>query len=392
MQEAGRGHERLLFLDWLRILAFGVLVLYHVGMVYVSWDYHVKSPFAGPALEPWMQLSMPWRMSLLFMVSGAVTSHMLRRGGLRARMRQRSLQLLLPLLLGMAIIVPPQTYVEVLQRHGYTGSLVDFMGLYVTGYDGFCDQGHCLSLPTWNHLWFLPYLWVYTLLLCALMAFLPHALSRAARLTRRVLQGPWLLLVPVAVVFSLRVLLLEGDPSATATRTFNHLQYFGAFMCGAMFAKTPAFWDRLAVWRWPALIGAILAWAVLVTQSPAGGARQGVIAIEQWGALVAAFGFARRHLDVDHPFRRTLTEAVFPVYLVHQTIIVVGAWWLFPLHWQPGFEGLLLIVATFALSGAVYAVVRRVSPLRPWFGLPARPAVGAARAVSGDAPPVVDPR
>ena len=83
--------SRLLFLDWLRIGAFALLVLYHVGMYYVSWGWHVKSPFAGTALEPWMRLSSPWRLSLLFLISGAATSFMLQRDGasaLAARLAQ----------------------------------------------------------------------------------------------------------------------------------------------------------------------------------------------------------------------------------------------------------------------------------------------------------------
>ena len=42
--------ERRYDLDWIRICAFGVLVLYHVGMYYVTWDWHVNSPHASHAL------------------------------------------------------------------------------------------------------------------------------------------------------------------------------------------------------------------------------------------------------------------------------------------------------------------------------------------------------
>ena len=66
--------ERRYDLDWIRICAFGVLVLYHVGMYYVTWDWHVNSPHASHALEPLMLLSSPWRLSLLFLVSGAATA------------------------------------------------------------------------------------------------------------------------------------------------------------------------------------------------------------------------------------------------------------------------------------------------------------------------------
>src|SRR5688500_5149417 len=102
--------QRLFFLDWLRIGAFGLLILYHVGMYYVSWDWHVKSPSATSALAPFMMLSSPWRLSLLFLVSGAATSMMLMRGASGSLLRGRTKRLLLPLVCGMVLIVPPQPY------------------------------------------------------------------------------------------------------------------------------------------------------------------------------------------------------------------------------------------------------------------------------------------
>ena len=85
---------RWLHLDWLRIIALALLVPYHVGMVFVSWPYHFKHLPAVTALEPWLRLTSPWRMDLLFVVSGAATAFMLRRAGgasaplLRQRLRR----------------------------------------------------------------------------------------------------------------------------------------------------------------------------------------------------------------------------------------------------------------------------------------------------------------
>ena len=67
-------NDRRIDLDWVRILAFGLLIFYHVGMYYVTWGWHVKSPFASHAIEPLMMLSSPWRLSLLFFVSGCATA------------------------------------------------------------------------------------------------------------------------------------------------------------------------------------------------------------------------------------------------------------------------------------------------------------------------------
>lgn len=65
-------------LDWLRVIAFGLLLLYHVGMYYVTWDWHVKSPTTQLMLEPVMLLSSPWRISLLLLISGVATTFVLR--------------------------------------------------------------------------------------------------------------------------------------------------------------------------------------------------------------------------------------------------------------------------------------------------------------------------
>jgi glucan biosynthesis protein C len=371
-----RPDPRLFFLDWLRILAFGVLVVYHVGMVYVTWDFHVKSPAASRALEPWMLMSGPWRMSLLFMVSGAATAFMLRRGErIGTLLRQRTARLLLPLLCGVVLLVPPQPYVEVVQKLGYAGSYWDFLGLYFSGDRGFCPHGQCLILPTWNHLWFLPYLWAYTLVLLTTVALAPAWLDRAGRAVQRWLSGAGLWILPVALILAVRLSLFQRFPSThdLVQDWFNHAIYFPMFLAGVLFAQGEGLWDRLLRARWPALLVAILFWGLLAWGRPAGPLVHGVVAIFQWSALIAAFGFARQWLERDHPWRATLTEAVFPVYLVHQTIIVVAGPVLFRESWPPVVEGVILVGLTFVLSLAGYLAARRSGPLRVWFGLPGRP-------------------
>ena len=66
--------------------------------------------------------------------------------------------------------------------------------------------------------------------------------------------------------------------------------------------------------------------------------------------------------------RQRLTEAVFPVYILHQTLIIVLAHALRPLAWVPAIEGPLLVLLTFALAWLGFELVRRVPWLRPAFG------------------------
>ena len=104
----------------------------------------------------------PWRLGLLFLVSGVATRFMLRKYSLSPLLRSRSARLLIPLVFGMLVIVPPQAYEQIVEALGYPAGFVDF---YLRHYLAFGSQfcpNPCIVLPTWNHLWFVVYLWVYT--------------------------------------------------------------------------------------------------------------------------------------------------------------------------------------------------------------------------------------
>jgi surface polysaccharide O-acyltransferase-like enzyme len=369
-------------LDWVRIVAFMLLILYHVGMYYVTWDFHVKSPHASHAIEPLMMLTSPWRLSLLFVVSGVATAYLLDRQGLRAFIGQRSLRLLVPLVFGMLVIVPPQSYLEIVEQIDYAGGFGEFWRLYVTGYGGFCDADGCLVVPTWNHLWFVAYLWVYTVLVFAVFRFWPVGVARLRTLAERSLGGLAVVLLPIAWLIAARLGLASRYPvtHALVDDWYNHAVYAPLFVLGFALAGTRAPWETLERVRWHALGLAVLGWAMLVAYMGSyanGGVPPEMLrsvmrvayGAEQWLAIVAVLGFARRHLNRDNAARRYLAAAVFPVYILHQTIIIVVAHALKPAALYPAMEGVLLVVVTAALSFMGYEAIRRVRVLRPLFGL-----------------------
>jgi len=120
------GSERRIDLDWVRIAAFGLLIFYHVGMLYVSWGFHIKSAHRLTALEPLMLVLNPWRLSLLFLVSGVATRFMLRKYAVLPLLRSRTARLLIPLVFGMLVIVPPQAYDQIVESLGYPAGFIDF--------------------------------------------------------------------------------------------------------------------------------------------------------------------------------------------------------------------------------------------------------------------------
>ncbi len=378
-------HNRLFFLDWVRIIAFMLLIVYHVGMYYVSWDWHVKSRFASSAIEPLMMLSSPWRLGLLFLIAGVASSFLVEKMGTLRFMGQRSGRLLVPLIFGMFVIVPPQAYFEVVEAVAYEGSYADFMRLYVSGYAGFCRvKEGCLDMPTWNHLWFVAYLWVYTMLLGAIMLTLGPRFDRLSKGLSTLLTGWKIIVLPAAVLAAIRLLLVQQFPSTHGLTDdwFNHANFLTLFMAGAMLARDRGVWARFDAVRWPALGIALTCWASLITWfslaetislNPAFHEwrllMRAVYALCAWTAIVAACGFAHRHLNFDSARRRYLTEAVFPVYILHQTLIVAMAHMMKPARIAPVTEGVMLIVLTLCISFGMFEVVRRVTLLRPLFGL-----------------------
>ncbi len=388
--------ERRHDLDWVRICAFGLLVLYHVGMYYVTWDWHVKSPYASTNIEPLMLLSSPWRLSLLFLVSGAASAFLF---GKRPKefLKSRSWRLLVPLVFGMLVIVVPQAYYEVLDSRipgGYHDGYMAFWGRYLANDGTFCDDDGCLDLPTWNHLWFVAYLWVYTVAIWLITRLVPNACRLAGEWLNDRLSGWSVLLWPVVVLAVVRLALVERFEAthALVDDWYNHAQYFSVFLLGFLMARATGFWGALQRLRWVSLALAAASYGFIVwyfygsgygdTNPPPDALRQfqrTVWALNQWASIAAIFGFAYRFRHADSPALRYLVPAVFPVYILHQSVIVVAAYNLKPLGIAPMLEGPLLIVLTFAACFGGYEIIRRVGWLRPLFGLKRRsvaPALG----------------
>ena len=196
--DPARTFPRRYDLDWLRIIAFSLLILYHVGMFYVTWGWHVKSVYASPAAEPLMSLVNPWRLALIFFISGVAIRFATDKATSLGRFAlSRLARLGLPILFGVFVLVMPQAYYQVRQSGEFTGSIIDFYPDYIA-----LEQAFSTITPTWNHLWYLAYVLIYIL---AILPFLPwlrrFAASRAWRaLTSSRVAVLVLLILPFVVV------------------------------------------------------------------------------------------------------------------------------------------------------------------------------------------------
>ncbi|MFN5083221.1 acyltransferase family protein [Brevundimonas sp.] len=380
-------------LDWIRVGAFFLLIFYHVGVFYEADDWHTSSPRPIEGIELVMSLSSPWRLGLLFLIAGCATRFLVDRDppGLVSAGRfaaSRTLRLFVPLVFGMLVIIPPQTFYQVLY---YTPELAEslprFYALYLSG-----EHAWDIITPTWNHLWFVAYLWVYSLLLAVLLAGGRRPLEALGRALERPLSTPLVLIAPIVGLGLARQLYPVFDRShALVDDWYLHSVYVPLFLFGFLTAQSDSIRRALIRYRWAALaiaLGAWLAWRGYLAAwdglpwgltswplleatppAPLRVAMRFAYGAVQWGAMAAILGFGARHLAFDHPVLRYLTPAVFPLYILHQTITVVAGYYLPGLGLPLGVEALVLVAVTFGGAFLGYEIIRRVAPLRPLFGL-----------------------
>ncbi|MBS0331546.1 MAG: acyltransferase family protein [Proteobacteria bacterium] len=358
-------------LDWIRVSAFGLLILYHVGLVYSPYDWHIRSTHIFGWMREALLVTQPWRLTLLFLVSGAALSFVSSGRTAAAALGARAARLGPPLLFGVVFLVPVQSWIEARDKGSWTDGFLPWMARE------FAPAGLADGVPV-NHLWFLVYICAYTLAAAPLLA-LPAWRRWLADGLERVLGGWRLLVLPALYLIAARCWLYYylGITNALTHDWYNHAQSFAAFLFGFLLARRESVWRDIERLRWAGLGLAAVALPLAMIQAvhPGGGAfheipRNAVFALDQWAAIVAILGFARRWLaGRQSRALRYLNDAVFPCYLAHQTVLVVAVWLIRPARLPAPVEWLILVAVTFGVSLGVYEIVRRIPLARPLWGL-----------------------
>ncbi|HEY9143713.1 MAG TPA: acyltransferase family protein [Arenimonas sp.] len=371
-------------LDALRVLAILSLIAYHCGMLYVAeWGWHIKSSYLQEWLQ-WPMLAMNrWRMALLFLVSGlAIGLYQPERAPGRFALL-RTWRLFLPLVFGMLVIVPVQAYCQGVVNGtvspGYGAFLLRYWELRPWPEGGFDGAEYGI---TWNHLWYLAYLWIYSLVLVVLLPLLRSGPGQRLQAALCGLRGWRLALLPALPLVAYMNGLLPYFESTNALLDdwFQHAQFFTVFLYGFLLARDAGFWAELSRLRRP------LGWAALVLLLVYVPSLKLGLAQEEWSlvlmrclrgfivwvVLLAILAWARHALD--RPFRWLpyASEAVYPWYVIHQSATVLIAYWLVPLELGAWREAVLVVLGTLAACALGHEIVRRVGVLRPLFGLKRR--------------------
>jgi glucans biosynthesis protein C len=359
-----RSLQRRYDLDALRVLAVLLLLPFHSARVFDIFDpFYVKSPQASGGLS-WAVVAFlnPWHMPLLFVLAGAASWLALRHRGSRGYLGERTRRLLVPLLFGVLVIVPPQAFLASRFR-GSEVSVAAFLSDYwtvegdLTGYTG-----------SWTpaHLWFIGFLFVFSLV----------ALPLFVRWRSRRLHTRWLLVAMPLVLLAANELPAPNDGPQ------NPWYSLCLFVAGFLLLADPDA-ERAVHRHWRPLLVAAAAtmttvlgvWRLEIADGWGDGSLLdvGFSLVEEantWLWVLALLGAARALLSTPVRGLGYASEASFPCYVLHQTVIVAVAYpvvgWDLPL-WQ---QFATVCLAAFALTLLLYEVlVRWTNPTRFLFGM-----------------------
>lgn len=362
-------------LDWLRVIVFALLILYHVGMFFVPWGWHIKNPVLYDELIYPMAFLNRWRLPILFVISGMGTWYALSKRTGKAYVLERIKRLFLPLIVGMLLVVPPQVYIERWVNGEWAGNYLTFWPSQA--FLGVYPEGNL----SWHHLWFLPYLLVYSLMLAPLFLYLKkYPDNRFTRWLERQLQVPWGFYLFIPPPYLCEALLEPFFPSTHALigDWFNFINFAFLFLFGFFLISVQGvFWEKVQQYRKGFLLMGILAFSLQmgiwlwVEDSTLVHFTEALIhVVNVWSWVLTLFGFAAAWLNRPSRALAYANEAVYPFYILHQTVTMLLGYYMLQVSWGFWPKASLMVLGTFAISWVLYAcLIRRWSWVRPLFGL-----------------------
>lgn len=382
--------ERRYDIDWLRVLAVLLLIYYHAALPFVPVDWYIKDNSFSIGLSIFAGFMYQWHMPLLFFLSGAATWFSMVNRTKEQYIKERFKRLLIPFVFGVVFIVPPQIYLSSLSQ----GEML-YKDAYLQFHHDFLE-GKVLPVLQWSqpplnidwaHLWFIIYLFVFSFIALPLFLFLKRErgqrwINRIAKFSER--PGAILLLgIPMATIEDTMRPFWPGSMNLYDDWA-NFFLFSCYFIYGYLFQTNEKFTQAIDKHGKLSLILA----ALLTVMMWLGLYLSDGIPIQQfeyyldyvifnvlrgfstWLWVIGILSLGRRYLNFTNPVLRYASEAGYPFYILHQTVMVGIAFWV--VRWSIGIMQKYFIISTFSLvvTLAIYELlIRRINILRFLFGM-----------------------
>lgn len=345
--KAERRHD----IDWLRVIAIGLLLIYHIAIVFQPWAMFIAFIKSNESLEIlWKPMSMlnVWRIPLLFYVSGMGLYFAMRKRNWQQLLLERTKRILLPFVFGIIAIVPLHMLI--------------FQDYYNLPLSYYIHQGH---------LWFLGNIFIYVLLLFPLFFYLKkHENGKIKKGLSILMKNPAIPLI-ISLFFIIEVVIINPQQFAMYAQTWHgFIIGFLAFFFGFIIVYSgQSFWDTMLKWKWLYIGLGIILFSIRLTQF--GGEAPGYLfAIESNCWIFGIFGLSYQYLNKPSKTLSYLSQAAYPIYIIHMFVLYASTSLILPLEIDIFLKFIGIVCLTFLGCYFIYEFfIRRSSFLKPLFGL-----------------------
>ncbi len=376
-QSAPSASSRRYDLDWLRTLAVLLVLPFHSLLVFVQKPesvVYMKDTIDCFACDKVAGFIAVYQMQLLFLIAGMSTAFALAKRSSGQYLLERVLRLLVPLLFGIATVVPAMTYITQVTggSPAATGKTLTFWQHYANFFTFGPDITGRSGTFTPSHLWFILFLFFFS------VAALPLFLLLRAKWSQGGIRGmAWLFGKPMA-------LLLLGLPIAAAGRTEllganNPIYYIVVFITGYLLMTDERYQQAInRDWPWMLLLGVILegmrqtGWPATVDNTLPRALRDVAMELKSWVSVLAILGMGNRFLNFSNRALSYLSEASYPFYILHFLVLTAVTYYVVRIQAGIAVKYLVTVAIAFAITFLVYEIARRIAPLRFLLGVKAR--------------------
>lgn len=357
-------------IDWIRNIAVLMLFIYHTSVIFAYFgDWYIRSYEKSLLCSIFILCTFPWYMPLLFFLAGASTKFSLESRGEKGYFKERVKRLLIPFLFGLFIIVPPQTYFARLWRGQNAGGYVKHLFYFFThvtdfsGYDGNLTPAH---------LWFILFLFIISILGLMVIKWIgtPKGKNMLMKIKGKLISKNalgWLL-----IVFFIGEILPEigGQNIAIDLTLFllGYIVYSDEDYLNAIDKRKRIFFivtiillslgmvcftsiSKLGLGISGAIIEALLKNSIMIT------------------AIISIIGYGRKYLNRGEKVLKYLNKACFPVYIIHQTVVVIIAYYILPLALPMYVSIISIIISSAVCTFTIYEICRRIKILNMLLGM-----------------------
>lgn len=369
--------ERRIDIDWLRVLAMFFVFLFHCARYFDNEGWHVKNPQLSYGFSVFVGILVQWIMPIFFVLSGMSSRFALnfRDGG--QYLGERFKRLIIPLVFGIFVLIPPQVYIERFTNDQFSGSLFQFYPHYFDGWYGFGGNFAWMGL----HLWFLLVLFTFSLLTLPLLLLLKgERVERPVRAFSTLFERSGAILLWTLPLAFMEFLF---HPDGWGQRNFggwNIFVYLVFFLLGYLLASDERYKrsvekQRVIFLALAALTTLIGFWIRRSGFNPSFGSIDYfwmalLRTFNSWTWVLAILGIGSRHLTHRNRLLTYASVAVLPFYILHQSVIVVFGFFL--MGWIAGVMVKFLALSTLSFFGIILLyefLVKRFGPLRFLFGM-----------------------